>query len=274
MNTIICPICKRKFKDIGSKHLKYAHNMSIIEFQTRYPDYPTMTEELRRTKDTSKHIDYESARKKISATKQSKNRKAYEANPKYCKLCGTLIPFEKRENMFCCQVHANTYISRHMTQETKDKISKGIKSQFQKHPEKFQKFLSSHTQNVKFYSKGEKELLGLLQSKFPEHHFTCGSLRKIGEGIYKSLDAYSDSLKLIIEYDGIYHFEEIYGNLEEVQYKDRLLEQWCVDNGWKIIRVNEITFQQHHDDVLSEIYTLVENCSSIPNITKLYWENY
>ena len=37
------------------------------------------------------------------------NRELYENNPKVCKLCGEIIPYERRENEFCSKSCAATF---------------------------------------------------------------------------------------------------------------------------------------------------------------------
>ena len=53
----------------------------------------------------------------------------YYENPKYCKKCGKVIPFEKRENSFCNRSCANSYSNsiRVLSEETKKKIANSLK---------------------------------------------------------------------------------------------------------------------------------------------------
>jgi hypothetical protein len=53
---------------------------------------------------------------------------------------------------------------------------------------------------------------------------------------------YSDKLKICFEYDGIWHFKDIHGQLERKQYKDKLLKKWCKVNNYKLIRLDEECF--------------------------------
>ena len=46
-------------------------------------------------------------------------------------------------------------------------------------------------------------------------------------------------MKICIEYDGVWHFKDIHGQLELKQKKDRLLNEWCEKNEWRIIRISE-----------------------------------
>ena len=227
--------------------------------------------------DTSKYKDYDKVSKTISKTLCNKKQNLineYLKHPTLCKYCQQALPYEKRKYKFCNRSCSSSYNGQHMTKETKQKISKSI-TQFRiENPEIANKWTSTHLTNKCFNSKGEKELLSIIQNQFPQYHFTCGSLRKLAERIYKSLDIYSNELKLIIEFDGIYHFKNIYNNLEQVQLKDKLLNQWCVNNAWKIIRINEITYINQKDKALSTIFNMINNYHQLPSISELYWDHW
>lgn len=60
-------------------------------------------------------------------------KRDYELNPNYCAYCGKKLPFEKRFLKCCNQSCANSYSNKlrgHKTEETKNKISKGVKKSF------------------------------------------------------------------------------------------------------------------------------------------------
>ena len=49
------------------------------------------------------------------------------------------------------------------------------------------------------------------------------------------------TLSHLIEYDGIQHFEQTnWGTLEETQFRDKIKNQYCIDNNIKLIRLNNI----------------------------------
>ena len=121
-----------------------------------------------------------------------------------------------------------------------------------------------------FSSKGERRLVQQIKTVFPQHHWSTGGRFKIAEGVFKSLDLYCRDLRLIVEYDGAYHWFNIHGNLTSVQQKDRLLETWCQETGWRLIRVNEATYQQR-PEVVAEIQRLISEADSLPAVTHLYW---
>lgn len=225
--------------------------------------------------DTSKYIDYTKVGQSVSKSMYIKKQKLideYLKNPTLCKYCNNPLPYDKRKSKFCNRSCSSHYNGQHMSHETKERISKSVIQFRIEHPEIANKWSSSHITNKHFNSKGEKELLNTIQNQFPQFNFTCGSLRKIAERTYKSLDIYSNELKLIIEFDGIYHFKNIYNNLDQVQLKDKLLEEWCITNNWKIIRVNEITYINQKEKLLLTLFEMITNYQSLPSVSKLYWE--
>lgn len=130
--------------------------------------------------------------------------------------------------------------------------------------------LKNHVQNPYFNSKGERQLKKVIEQKFPQYKWQTGGGFKLTDNIVKSLDIYCRELKLIIEYDGVYHFREVFGNFEEVVKKDEALELFCENHGWKLIRVNEATYK-NYEEILTMLFGLINNVSSIPIITKLYF---
>ena len=121
----------------------------------------------------------------------------------------------------------------------------------------------------RFNSKGELELKRLIEARFPNHKWQSGGNHKIGNGLNKAHDIYCTELKLIVEYDGIYHWKDVHGNLKLVQAKDKQLELFCKENGWKLIRVNEKTVKKI-PLIVETIFNMIENLDSIPAVVKLY----
>lgn len=59
------------------------------------------------------------------------------------------------------------------------------------------------------------------------------------EGVLLNPDLWSKKLKVVIDYDGIWHFENIHNQLEEKQRKDRILKKFCEENNYRLIRIDE-----------------------------------
>lgn len=94
-----------------------------------------------------------------------------------------------------------------------------------------------------------------------------GCLRHKGEGLAR--DLYSKSLKVCIEYDGIWHFKDIYGQLNKKKYKDLLLEEWCSINNWRLLRIDEEIYNKDKkssiDLIVNFVYNSTENLLKVGN---------
>lgn len=89
-----------------------------------------------------------------------------------------------------------------------------------------------------FTSRGEREVREFFRKQFPNDGWTFGGCIK-HDGYQMSRDLYSPKLQVCIEYDGIWHFEEIKDNLEYKQVRDIALERWCLVNSWRLVRIDE-----------------------------------
>jgi very-short-patch-repair endonuclease len=67
-----------------------------------------------------------------------------------------------------------------------------------------------------------------------------------------SRDMYSDILKVCFEYDGIWHFKDINGQLENKKNKDKALELWCIEKGYRLVRIQDEFFND-----MEQIYDLI-----------------
>lgn len=60
----------------------------------------------------------------------------------------------------------------------------------------------------------------------------------------KQVDILDKKTKILVEFDGVYHFEPIFGKeyLEKVKDKDLELNNYCLDNNYILIRVSQSCF--------------------------------
>jgi len=119
----------------------------------------------------------------------------------------------------------------------------------------------------KFTSKGEEEVKKYFKDNYPNDEWTFGGPIKYDD-ILLTRDLYSNKLKVSIEYDGIWHFKDIHGQLEEKQIKDNKLEKWTVDNDWRLIRIKDELFIKNKDLYLKKLIDCVYNKSD--QIIKIY----
>ena len=168
---------------------------------------------------------------------------------------------KKKEKYFCGRSCANTRCVNH-SEVTRQKISNNLK-----------KSLNENGRELKnigkriFTSKGEIEVRNFFIEKFPKDKWTFG-----GRIIFKDesivRDLYSNSLKVMVEYDGIWHFKNIKNQLEKKQKKDFMMEEWVILNGWRLIRVSEEIYLKNKEQTIEMIKNLIYNSSE--KIVKLY----
>ena len=106
--------------------------------------------------------------------------------------------------------------------------------------------------NKRFTSKGEVEIREYFKTTFPDDGWTFGgNLKFNNQRIVR--DLYSKSLNVCIEYDGIWHFKNIHGQLKSKQAKDKALEDWCLTNDYRLIRIDEDKYNTNKKYYLNKI---------------------
>jgi hypothetical protein len=215
--------------------------------------------EFEKFQDKANHIRW----KHLDNTEYIKNaRKAYfekvdeQVNGKWIyedilcnkKNCNNIIHIKYRENkrknkyfcsLKCSQSHKHSELS-------KKKQSDAIKKAWKNGIYNTDSFREKQSKNIKFSSKKEREIVNYFKTNYPNDEWKSGGgLYYRGEEI--SRDLYSNKLKICFEYDGIWHFKNIHNQLDKKQRKDKLLEEWCIENKYRLIRIDEnffINFEQ------------------------------
>lgn len=100
-----------------------------------------------------------------------------------------------------------------------------------------------------FTSKGEIEVREHFKRKFPNDGWTHGGSLKMDDHRLVR-DLFSKQLKICVEYDGIWHFKDIKGQLARKRAKDYALECWCGINGWRLIRIDENIYNKDKETAL------------------------
>jgi very-short-patch-repair endonuclease len=124
---------------------------------------------------------------------------------------------------------------------------------------KYRKTLLSKNKKI-FTSKGELEIREHFKKTFPYDSWTHGgSLKFNNQRIIR--DLYSNTLKVCIEYDGIWHFKDIKGQLISKQLKDKALHDWCLANNYRLIRIDEDLYKTDKKRYLNLVITEAYNGS-------------
>ena len=103
-----------------------------------------------------------------------------------------------------------------------------------------------------FIVQGERELRKYFIDNFPNQEWTFGGLTKYKDK-FLSVDLKSKKLKIIIEYDGIWHYKDIKSQLKNKQYIDSLVNEWCKINNWLLIRIRDEDFLSNKKDTIKKI---------------------
>lgn len=176
-----------------------------------------------------------------------------------CQKCGNPVEKKYREgkdpkNIFCSISCAN---SRKYSESTRSKVSKKIIEKWKEGVyDESQMYILSRCKI--FSSKGERELLSILKEKMPEYKWASGGGIKV-DGHLISRDMYSDINKICIEYDGIWHFKDICGQLEKKRFKDELLNEWCRKNQYRILRISDDFYRNNRVEVIDYIIKFLDS---------------
>jgi hypothetical protein len=180
----------------------------------------------------------------------------YLTNPKKCKECGRKLSYEKRKNTFCdksCSTIFNNRIKPPMSNEQRKAISLKVKQLWEDGVYDTSSAKQVIHNKKLFSSKNERYIVDYFKKNFIDDAWMSGGCLKYkNERI--SRDLFSSKLKICFEYDGIWHFKDIYNQLDKKQFKDNLLEEWCSEQGYRLIRVDENSYED-----INQIIDLIYN---------------
>lgn len=162
-----------------------------------------------------------------------------------CKYCNKIQNIAKWKDIFISKskkIHNNYYIYDYAIYKT---VMDKVKIICPEHGEFFQS-PDSHMQGQKCMkctmSYSERHIIKLLESLNIDYIYGKGLkiLTNPKTGYPLKPDFYLEKHNLVIEYDGIQHFKEIYpGELEKVQSLDKLKNELCLEKNINIWRFNK-----------------------------------
>jgi hypothetical protein len=158
----------------------------------------------------------------------------------------------RRNNKYYCSVSCRNSRGK-MSDKTKKIISERISSLWKEG--KFDNIMINN--NRVFSSKNERLITDYFKKNFNNDGWKSGGIIKYKD-TRLSRDMYSDKLKICFEYDGIWHFKDIHGQLEDKKKKDLYLELWCIENNYRLIRLQD-EFFENVDQVYNLLYNTKEN---------------
>lgn len=245
----ICSICNEKFNNHSKKanHIRWKHKSE--EFLENY------IEKIRKIKlenDTLKFGDF------VNFNVLCNNcQKSFITTER-------VLKFPSKDKYFCCISCSNT---RKPNEKTKNKIRIKIIEKW-KNPEYSTKCIKnlSPKNNKRCSSKGEREIRYFLKDRYGYNNVLAHRLVNVGTFVKKSVDITIKNKNIILEYDGIWHFDKnIYERLgtldkfEQTIKKDELLKIYCVDNKIRLLRISEKHYLKNKRKSVDEIVNFIEN---------------
>ena len=262
-NQFKCPLCQKIFSIKGFKqHIRKEHynKSNAIKNSGGYNGH---------------YLDAEFKQKCSQATKKNNRIRSIRRfgeyktftvtcdNPK----CGKQFVVYEQEKRFLAKKHYCSLKCSHsrtssFTLKTRQKLSTTMKNIAnylrENNPDEFQRRFGPKENNRRFTSKNERKIRDFIKSKFPEDNWTFGGHIVI-DGLGITRDLYSNKLKICFEYDGVWHFKDIHGQLESKQKKDYALEKWCKINGYRLIRISESWFTEELKSNVNEVVSIIYN---------------
>lgn len=187
-------------------------------------------------------VAYKETQQKISES----NTKDKTSNEMTCPECGnkfTVYGTERWLNSRKCPRYCSSYC-RHKQGSKKvdyEKLSDWVK----KHPVGCcsDEWRLAHQDFVikQNHSKRELEIVDYFKTNFPDDDWKVGFIdgSRKHDGVLLNPDLWSKKLKVVIEYDGDWHWKNIHNQLEHKQHVDKVTTEWCAKNGYRLIRIDE-----------------------------------
>ena len=239
----ICKVCEKEFLKFQDKanHVRWAH--------------------IEKTEEKKKNHSEGTRKANEKRFGRYKNEKVICSKEGCSKSVDIIYREGKKKNKYYCSISCSNSRGK-MSDELKTKISEKISQKWKEGA--FDHITEYHSKNKIFSSKTERLIVKYFKINFPEDEWKSGGIIKYQYSRI-SRDMYSDKLKVCFEYDGIWHFKDINGQLEYKKDKDRKLENWCIENKYRLIRIQD-GFYIDENQVYDLLYKRTESILKIGNL--------
>lgn len=228
----ICECCQLSFKNFQSKanHIRWQHKDNSVYLEWLQKNTPNRME---------------NRYGKIIENKVICPKCKLEFITKYRE------KFPNKQKKFCSKKCANSRAYRPISKESAESRSKKCRESMIRlwQNDDYVKMMEKANTKRRFTSKGEVEIRTHFINKYKDDGWTFGGLLE-KDGVRMCRDLYSKKMKVCIEYDGIWHFKDIHGQLERKQFKDKKLKEWCQENGYRLIRIKEEKYKENKESML------------------------
>lgn len=226
--------CGKEFEKPNSFNGHKSHCKTHMQINNKY-EYLVLSEQKR-------HLSASKTLSEKFSLKEENDLKMWVNEKHTCEKCGKVMTEKFGSGRFCSRSCANGHIQ---TEEINLKRKATALKNFKENPDLFIT-IPTFSLNKSFIwrSKPEEKLFELLTNKLPDYEFKYGYFGKYnGENLIP--DIFSYKYKIIIEYDGVFHFKDLFNQLEKKHHKDRLLQEFINNSNYRLIRIDDLYYQSN-----------------------------
>lgn len=271
---VVCKLCERVGKNITS-HVKKHHSLSKSEYEEKYSStvcektksvYAVNGDWITRAKERGEDLSgyLEKLGSKISEGIM-KSEPAREARRQNLSSLNKSKDFRDRSS--------STAKKTSSRKDVQKERSRRLAEWRENNPEEFYEKCTA-VMHKSWQSKPEIALFKTVNELFPDVFKRNQILKRTGKFLstktnIRQIDIMSLENKIVIEFDGIHHFKDVFkkkGNLQKVSSKDKELNKVLVEEGWSIIRVSHDEYDYKDNgafkqETLNKIFEIVSNKS-------------
>lgn len=279
---VVCKLCNFHCKSLG-KHVSNAHGITSQEYQKLYGQVKCSNTREKYSNQNKKNGDWitraNESGKDLTEYKQKMGAIVSESimsNPeerqRRSELLGKLNKtdeFRKKSSDTAKITSARPEIQKQRAEQLKKWREENPKDFFEKCVRKF---------SCSFQSIPESLLRALLIETFPDYEFSTGLLEskeffKITKDNKRQIDILSEKMKIAIEYDGRYHFNDSESKLTNTKLKDIELNEALPKMNYLLIRISydQYKYDEFKEECLKQLFdTLINPKPGLVKIGSLY----